>query len=60
MPRPSLLWYAQAEAMAEFEGEHQLFQGGAYTQTLQEWLLASWQGDALQVTNPSPACVPAH
>ena len=35
--------------MTEFEKEYQLFQGGAYNETLQQWLLASWQGDALQV-----------
>ena len=43
--------------MAEFEREFQLFREGTYTETLQQWLLASWQGDALQVClHPIPHC----
>lgn len=36
--------------MEEFEREFKQFEGGAYSETPQQWLLASWQGDALQVS----------
>ena len=34
--------------MATFEVQFQQFQQGACSETLQQWLIGSWQGDALQ------------
>ncbi|KAK9809577.1 hypothetical protein WJX73_003787 [Symbiochloris irregularis] len=38
----------QRDAMQDFEAEYERFQAGAYNESLQQWLLGSWQGDALQ------------
>lgn len=41
---------AQSAAVQDFEAEYERFQAGAYNESLQQWLLGSWQGDALQAS----------
>ena len=40
----------QAEADQQLDSAFQEFQQGKFKETPQNWLLNSWQGDALQVT----------
>ena len=42
------------EAMeAQHADDHARFEAGEFSQTLQEWLQSSWQGDALQARTPA-------
>lgn len=40
----------QAEADQQLDNAFQAFKQGKFKETPQNWLLNSWQGDALQVT----------